>query len=66
MPCDGTGEYVTMAEAARTLGIGLATLERWARDGRIPSKVTQDGKRVLLSRGLLKITLTEEPPPRDH
>lgn len=54
-----------MGEAARTLGISVATLERWARVGRIPSKVTEDGKRVLLSTDLLKMTLSEEPPPRD-
>ena len=54
-----------MTEAARTLRISVATLERWAREGRIPSTVTHDGKRALLCTDLLKVTLTEEPPPRD-
>lgn len=66
MPCDGTGEYVTLAEASRTLGITLTTLERWAREGRIPSEVTGDGKRILLRAELVRITLSEEPPPPDR
>ena len=66
MPSDANGEYVTLADAARIVGMSIATLDRWARQGRIPSDVSEDGQRVVLRARLVKIAeSTEGPSPPD-
>lgn len=65
MPCDGTGEYITFADAARSLRIPMSTIERWARDGRLATEVTADGVRVLRRADLGQMVLPGEPPPPD-
>jgi excisionase family DNA binding protein len=52
MPTDGE-DVLTLAEAANLLGILPSTLERWAREGRIPSQLTAGGVRVFQRSDLL-------------
>jgi excisionase family DNA binding protein len=52
MPTDGE-DVLTLAEAANLLGILPSTLERWAREGRIPSQLTAAGVRVFQRSDLL-------------
>ena len=47
MPSDDEPEYLSLAEAAAIFGVSERTLERWTRAGRIPSEVTEDGRRIL-------------------
>ncbi len=54
---------LTLAAAAELLGIADSTLERWARDGRIPSERTPDGVRVFRRRELLDRWVTADSQP---
>ena len=47
VPFDGESDYLSLAEAAEMFGVSVRTLERWTRDGRIPSEVFEDGRRIL-------------------
>lgn len=51
-PSEALHEYMTLEEAARYLRRPRITLERWARDGKIPAYKT--GKRYLFRRDELK------------
>jgi predicted site-specific integrase-resolvase len=62
MPPDDCGEYVTLIDAAHIAGISLATLDRWAREGRIASEVTPKGARLVLKAELIRITVNREGP----
>jgi excisionase family DNA binding protein len=42
-PAAGDEDNVSVAEVARRLNMAVATIARWARDGRIPSTRTVDG-----------------------
>ena len=38
-------EYLTLGQAARLLGVSAKTVDRWARQGRIPFVITDSGRR---------------------
>jgi excisionase family DNA binding protein len=38
-------EYLTLGQAARLLGVSAKTVDRWARQGRIPFVTTPSGRR---------------------
>jgi excisionase family DNA binding protein len=63
MPSGNEPDYLTFAEAAELVGISATTLARWAREGRIPSEVTPDGRRVVRRDELMKRVVRIEPPP---
>lgn len=58
---DEKPEYVTVMEAARTLGFSVRTLVRWMDEGRLPSVVISGES--LLSRKDLEAILTR--PAKD-
>ena len=62
MPSDDSGEYVTLVDAAQMAGISLATLDRWVREGRIPSEVNAEGARLVLKAELIRVTVSREGP----
>lgn len=59
----GNDEYVTLTDAARLLGISVLTLNRWARQGRIPSEISEHGSRILLRADLARIAVEGDDPP---
>ncbi|MDQ3978112.1 MAG: helix-turn-helix domain-containing protein [Actinomycetota bacterium] len=46
-------EFLTLAEAAALLGMSPLVIERWAREGRLPSAVTAEGSRLFRREDLL-------------
>ena len=38
-------EFLTLGQAARLLGVSARTVDRWARQGRIPFVTTPSGRR---------------------
>ena len=46
-------DELTLEEAGRMLQVLPRTLERWARDGRIPSRLRADGVRIFRRSDLL-------------
>ena len=52
---DNEREDLTLGEAAQMIGLPPATLERWARAGRIPSAVAEGGHRTFLRADLLRL-----------
>lgn len=54
MPLEEDPEHLTLAEAARLLGVLPRTLERWASAERIPSTVMADGQRMFRRSELLR------------
>ncbi len=65
MPSD-PGAVLTLAEAADLLGISASVLERWARDGRIPSEVRPDGERVFRKADLLSRSVRMQEREEDQ
>ena len=64
---DDDSEWLTVVEAAATAGVSPSTLKRWLRDGRIPSEVTADGRRVIRRRELAKrVVKMDRPVPREE
>ena len=65
MPLEEDHEHLTLAEAARLLGMPPKTLERWARAGRIASTVMASGQRVFGRSDLLRgrATRTDDLDP---
>jgi len=64
---DDDAEWLTIAEAAATAGVSPSTLKRWVRDGRIPSQVTADGRRVVRRSELAKrVVKLDRPVPREE
>jgi len=53
MPPDEDHEQLTLAQAAEIMRVSPTTLARWARDGRIPSRLAPDGTRIF-TRGELR------------
>jgi excisionase family DNA binding protein len=62
MPSDDDGDYLSIGGAAEWLGVSVRTLQRWVRDGRIPSEVAPDGSRVLRRSQILKMGLRTNGP----
>ncbi len=62
------GFDLTLDEAGQMLHVSRTTLERWARDGRIPSQLTAEGVRVFSRRDLSNrsVTLACIPPRGDR
>ena len=52
-PLEEDSEYLTLAEAARRLGMPPKTLERWAKAGSIASTVNASGQRMFRRSELL-------------
>ena len=48
------GEYLSLVEAARLLGMSPRTLRRWLRDGRLPYEVSEAGEPMLRREDLLR------------
>jgi excisionase family DNA binding protein len=46
-------ELLTLADAAALLGMSPLVIERWAREGRLPSVVRADGSRLFRREDLL-------------
>lgn len=67
MPCDRQSGWLSPSDAARLLGVAPTTLERWVQAGRIPSELTQDGRRVLRRVEVLNSVLrpAQRQPPED-
>ena len=60
-PQNPQSEELTLAEAAKMLGISPATLERWARAGRIASQVSAGGIRTFRREALLTASFGDLP-----
>ena len=54
-----------MGQAAELLGVSVDTVRRWANDGRLSTRRTEGGQRLVDGRGLarLAIELAETPEP---
>ncbi len=64
LPGDDSDE-LTLQEAAQMLRVGPRTLQRWARDGRIPSRLMAGGGRVFRRPDLLRVSgRARGTPPR--
>ncbi len=60
-------DELSLAEAARWLGIAPRTLERWAKAGKVPSTVTAEGSRTFRRGDLLGAsTTTDDVGPESH
>lgn len=59
-------EHLTLAQAAEHLAISPKTLERWARDGRIPSERTPEGSLVFRRDELLSRSAKMGDLPRKN
>lgn len=57
---------LTLSQAAAWLGLPPRTLERWARNGRIPSTVTATGVRIFSRGELLKRSMTIDDVGREQ
>ena len=71
MPHEEDHEHLTLAEAARLLGMPPKTLERWARAGRIANTVIASparGQRVFCRSELLRrrATRTDDLDPEQQ
>lgn len=67
MPADEKGQHLTLAQAAEWVGMPPRTLERWAKNGRIPSTVTLVGLRVFRRGELLERSVTiDDIGPEQH
>ena len=58
---DDHPEHLTLYEAAQMLGMSPATLERWARAGRIASHVSASGLRIFRRDDVLAIAVGHHP-----
>ena len=65
MPSDDESDFLSLAEAAEMFGVSVRTLERWTWDGRIPSEVTEDGRRIFRRAEVAErvLNLRHAPPP---
>ena len=61
-------DELTLEEAAGMLHVLPRTLDRWARDGRIPSRLTSGGTRIFRRADLLSMSGTAggTPPGPDR
>lgn len=67
MTCDRRPGWLPLPDAAQLIGVAPTTLERWVRAGRIPSELTQDGRRLLRRVDVLDNVLRPEraAPPEE-
>lgn len=56
-------EYITIAEAARTIGVSTNTLRKWAAEGKIAVRVNPANKYRLFLRSDLKNFLAKLAKP---
>ena len=61
---DTRGAEMTRAEVARVLGVSPTTVTRWAREGRLPSRVTLGGHHRF-ERALVDEVFERMSSPRD-
>jgi excisionase family DNA binding protein len=61
LSADNDPEDVLLGEAAEMLGISPMTLERWARAGRIASRMTAGGVRTFRRSDLLAKSVHQRP-----
>jgi molybdopterin-binding protein len=54
---------LTVGQAAELLGVSADTVRRWADDGRLPSRRTAGGHRVIDGRALAKFAATMADAP---
>lgn len=57
MALDGTGDYITVVDAAAILGMSPGILDRWARQGRVRSELTANGTRILLRAEIVNMAV---------
>lgn len=52
-PDEDETQHLTLAEAAEMTGLSPTLLERWAEEGRLPSRLRADGTRIFVRRDVL-------------
>src|SRR5687767_2514943 len=61
----GAAEYLSTAQVAAALGIGVSTVKRWVEDGVLPAAKTAGGHRKLLLADVLEVARRTNLPVRD-
>lgn len=61
----GAAEYLSTAQVAAALGIGVSTVKRWVEDGVLPAAKTAGGHRKLLLADVLEVARRMNLPVRD-
>jgi excisionase family DNA binding protein len=56
-----TNAYLTVEEVAGLARVGVATVRRWVREGRLPA--VQPGRRLLFDPAAVATTLTKSARP---
>ena len=58
-------EFLSTAQVAEALGIGVSTVKRWVEDGILPATKTAGGHRKLLLADVLEAARQNDLPVRD-